>query len=84
MMERYLTKDLCVPKHRIQRLFGSKEHASSDNYHIPTHINIIQTFVDLMNNTKIQNGDNIFFSGHGSGYSTAGYCANANDSIEAL
>ncbi|KAK0227275.1 caspase domain-containing protein [Armillaria nabsnona] len=85
-MERYLTEDLCMPKHRIQRLFGSKEHASSDNYHIPTRVNIIQTLVGLMNNAEIQNGDNIiiYFSGHGSGYSTAGYCSNANDSIEAL
>ncbi|KAK0443303.1 hypothetical protein EV421DRAFT_1903784 [Armillaria borealis] len=63
MIERYLTEDLCVPKHRIQRLLGSKEHASSDNYHIPTRVNIIQTLV---------------------GYSTAGYCANPIDSIEAV
>ncbi len=85
-MERYLTEALCMPKHRIQRLFGSKEHASSDNYHIPTRVNIIQTLVGLMNNQEIQNGDNIiiYFSGHGSGYSTAGYCSNMNDSIEAL
>ncbi|PBK65058.1 hypothetical protein ARMSODRAFT_443062 [Armillaria solidipes] len=86
MMERYLTEDLCVPKHRIQRLLGSKEHASSDNYHLPTRVNIIQTLVGLITNSEIQNGDNIiiYFSGHGSGYSTAGYCANAGDSIEAL
>ncbi|KAK0443305.1 hypothetical protein EV421DRAFT_1680687, partial [Armillaria borealis] len=86
MIERYLTEDLCVPKHRIQRLLGSKEHASSDNYHNPTRVNIIQTLVGLMNNAEIQKGDNIiiYFSGHGSGYSTAGYCANAMDSIEAL
>ncbi|KAK0227259.1 caspase domain-containing protein [Armillaria nabsnona] len=85
-MERYLTEDLCVPKHRIQRLFGSKEHASSDNHHVPTRVNIIQTLIGLMNNAEIQNGDNIviYFCGHGSGYSTAGYCSNANDSIEAL
>ncbi len=86
MMERYLTEDLGLPKHRIQRLFGSKEHASSDNYHIPTRVNIVQTLIGLMNNAEIQNGDNIiiYFSGHGSGYSTVGYCSNANDSIEAL
>ncbi|PBK82978.1 hypothetical protein ARMGADRAFT_1019381 [Armillaria gallica] len=85
-MERYLTEDLGVPKHRIQHLFGSKEHASSDNYHIPTRVNIVQTLIGLMNNAEIRNGDNIiiYFSGHGSGYSTAGYCSNANDSIEAL
>ncbi|KAK0227261.1 hypothetical protein EDD85DRAFT_753015, partial [Armillaria nabsnona] len=85
-MERYLTEDLGVPKHRIQRLLGSKEHASSDNYHIPTRVNIVQTLVGLMNNAEIQNGDNIiiYFSGHGSGYSTVRYCSSANDSIEAL
>ncbi|KAK0227216.1 hypothetical protein EDD85DRAFT_974671, partial [Armillaria nabsnona] len=86
MMERYLTEDLGMPKHRIQHLFGSKEHASSNNYHIPTRVNIVQTLIDLMNNAEIRNGDNIiiYFSGHGSGYSTAGYCSNTNDSIEAL
>ncbi|PBK82714.1 hypothetical protein ARMGADRAFT_946027, partial [Armillaria gallica] len=76
MMEKYLTKDLCMPKHRIQCLLGSKKHVSSDNYHIPTCVNVIQTL----------NEDNIivYFSGHGLGYSTVGYCVNANDSIEAL
>ncbi len=59
MMERYLTEDLGVLKHRIQRLSGSKEHISSDNYHIPTCVNIIQTLIGLMNNPKIQNGQNI-------------------------
>ncbi|PBK83576.1 hypothetical protein ARMGADRAFT_1136818 [Armillaria gallica] len=86
MVERYLTEDVGMPKHRIQCLFDSKEHASSDNYHIPTRVNIIQTLIGLMNNAEIQNGDNIiiYFSGHRSGYSTAGYCSNMNDSIEAL
>ncbi|PBK85219.1 hypothetical protein ARMGADRAFT_1087675 [Armillaria gallica] len=86
MMERYLTEDLSVPKHGIQSLLGSKEHASSDNCHIPTRVNIIQTLVSLMDNAEIQNGDKviIYFSGHGSGYSTTGYCTNANDSIETL
>ncbi|PBK82715.1 hypothetical protein ARMGADRAFT_1140550 [Armillaria gallica] len=67
-------------------LFGSKEHTSSDNYHIPTLVNIIQALVGLMNNAEIQNGDNIiiYFSGHRLGYSTTGYCSNTNDSIEAL
>ncbi|KAK0470738.1 caspase domain-containing protein [Armillaria novae-zelandiae] len=86
MMEQYLTEHLSLPKHRIQRLLGSNEHTSSDNYHIPTRVNIIQTLVGLMNNAEIQYGDNIiiYFAGHGSGYSTAGYCSNPMDSIEAL
>ncbi len=86
MMERHLTKDLSVPKHEIQSLLGSKEHTSLDKCHIPTPVNIIQTLVGLIDNAEIQNGDNviIYFSGHGTGYSTMGYCANVNDSIEAL
>ncbi|KAK0186894.1 peptidase C14, caspase domain-containing protein, partial [Armillaria mellea] len=86
MVERYLTEDLSVPKHRIQRLLGSNEHTSLDSYHIPTRVNIIQTLLGLINNAEIQKGDNIiiYFSGHGSRYSTAGYCANTNDSIESL
>ncbi|KAK0470735.1 caspase domain-containing protein [Armillaria novae-zelandiae] len=86
MMERYLTEDLSVPKHRIRRLLGSKENIPSDNYHIPTRINIIQALVALMNNAEIQYGDNIiiYFAGHGSGYSTAGYCSSPMDSIEAI
>ncbi|KAK0473814.1 caspase domain-containing protein [Armillaria luteobubalina] len=86
MIERYLTEDLSVPKHRIQCLLGSNEHISSSNYHIPTRVNIIQTLIGLMNNAEIQTGDNIiiYFAGHGSGYSTAGYCSNAMDSIESL
>ena len=58
-MERYLTEDLGMLKHRIQRLLGSKEHVLSDNYHIPTCVNTIQTLIGLMNNPKIQNGQNI-------------------------
>ncbi|KAK0217306.1 hypothetical protein IW262DRAFT_1239260, partial [Armillaria fumosa] len=86
LMERYLTEDLSVPKHWIQCLLGSKEHVSSNNYHIPTRVNIIQMLVGLMNNAEIQNVDNIiiYFAGHGSRYSMAGYCSNPMDSIEAL
>ncbi|KAK0471439.1 hypothetical protein IW261DRAFT_1511601 [Armillaria novae-zelandiae] len=86
LLERYLTEDLSVPKHRIQCLLGSTEHVSSHNYHIPTRVNIIQTLIGLMDNAEIETGDNIiiYFAGHGSGYSTAGYCANPVDSIEAI
>ncbi|KAK0476221.1 hypothetical protein EDD18DRAFT_1216283, partial [Armillaria luteobubalina] len=86
LMERYLTEDISVPKHRIQSLLGSNERVSSSNYHIPTRVNIIQTLVGLMNNAEIQSGDNIiiYFAGYGSAYSTAGYCSNPMDSIEAL
>ncbi|KAK0186415.1 caspase domain-containing protein [Armillaria mellea] len=74
LVEEYLKKDLGVPQEQIQLLLGS-EHAPTTDPFFPTRVNIIKTLLDLVGNPLIRNGDNIiiYFSGHGSSYSSSDY-----------
>ncbi|PBL04310.1 hypothetical protein ARMGADRAFT_1004895 [Armillaria gallica] len=69
-MEQYLTEDLGVPRNRIQRLLGSKEHTSPGDLIYPSRAHIIDTLVSIIHNSEILYGDNIiiYYSGHGSYY----------------
>ncbi|KAK0470400.1 peptidase C14, caspase domain-containing protein, partial [Desarmillaria tabescens] len=70
LMEKYLTKDLGVPKEHIEVLIGPKEHASTRDQKYPTYANIISALLGLINDSEIAYGDNIviYFAGHGSYY----------------
>ncbi|KAK0213817.1 caspase domain-containing protein [Armillaria fumosa] len=74
LVEEYLKLDLGVPQEQIRLLLGS-EHASTTDPSFPTRVNIVKTLLDLVSNPLIRNGDNIiiYFSGHGSSYSSSDY-----------
>ncbi|SJL17892.1 uncharacterized protein ARMOST_21459 [Armillaria ostoyae] len=69
-MEKYLTKDLGVPRSRIQLLVGSNEHTSPEDPMNPSRAHIISALLSLISNPEIAYGDNIiiYYSGHGSYY----------------
>ncbi|KAK0227287.1 hypothetical protein EDD85DRAFT_756573, partial [Armillaria nabsnona] len=70
LMNEFLTKELGVPKDRIQCLLGPTERGSYNNSLIPSRINIVNTLLSLTTNSKIAYGDNIiiYFSGYRSTY----------------
>ncbi|KAK0431410.1 peptidase C14, caspase domain-containing protein [Armillaria borealis] len=72
LMEKYLTEDLGVPNNHIQLLLGSEEHTSPDDPMNPSRANIISALLSLATNAEIKDGDIIiiYFSGHGSSYSS--------------
>ncbi|PBK65035.1 hypothetical protein ARMSODRAFT_917952 [Armillaria solidipes] len=72
LMKEYLTEDLGVPNNHIQLLLGSEEHSSPDDPMKPSRANIIDALLSLATNTEIKDGDIIiiYFSGHGSSYSS--------------
>ncbi|KAK0227262.1 hypothetical protein EDD85DRAFT_750788, partial [Armillaria nabsnona] len=78
LMTEFLTKNLGVPKHRTQCLFGFSRHKSCRDSLIPSRVNIVNTLLSLTTNSEIACGDNIviYFSGHGSTY----YCDEYYDS----
>ncbi|SJL08892.1 uncharacterized protein ARMOST_12264 [Armillaria ostoyae] len=83
LVEEYLKQDLGVPQEQIQLLLGS-EHASTTDPSFPTRANIVKTLLDLVSNPLIRNGDNIiiYFSGHGSSYSSGDYFDSSDETDE--
>ncbi|SJL16870.1 uncharacterized protein ARMOST_20400 [Armillaria ostoyae] len=82
LVEKYLREDIGIPQERIQLLLGSQD-VSSEDPSFPSHTNIVNTLLSLVDNPQIEVGDNIiiYFSGHGSGYSPKDYhFGNAEDS----
>ncbi|KAK0215154.1 caspase domain-containing protein [Armillaria fumosa] len=74
LMEKYLKEEIGVPGERIQLLLGSQD-TSSEDPSFPSHTNIVETLLSLVNNPQIEVGDNIviYFSGHGTSYSPIEY-----------
>ncbi|KAK0439132.1 caspase domain-containing protein [Armillaria borealis] len=83
LVEEYLKQDLGVPQEQIQLLLGS-EHASTTDPSLPTRVNIVKTLLGLVSNPLICNGDNIiiYFSGHGSSYSSGDYFDSSDETDE--
>ncbi|SJL17914.1 uncharacterized protein ARMOST_21484 [Armillaria ostoyae] len=70
LMEKYLTKDLGMPRSRIQLFVGSNEHTSPEDPMNPSRSHIISALLSIITNPEITFGDNIiiYYSGHGSCY----------------
>ncbi|KAK0217294.1 hypothetical protein IW262DRAFT_1320023, partial [Armillaria fumosa] len=99
-MDKFLTKDLGVPKDHIQLLLSPIPIPSPDlsdtsktierDVTSATRENIITTLLGLSTNPHIEHGDNIiiYFSGHGSSYALSDFDKSgdisAEGSIEAL
>ncbi|KAK0227197.1 hypothetical protein EDD85DRAFT_743641, partial [Armillaria nabsnona] len=68
-VKKSLIKDVRMPEKRIECLLGS-ENPTPGGSLTPTHANIVDTLHGLIDNPKIERGDNIiiYYAGHGSSY----------------
>ncbi len=82
VMKELLTEKFGVPDDRVQCLLGSNNPTSGSPM-TPSRANIVNVLYSLIDNVKIQRGDNIiiYYAGHGSSYDATG---SYSDPIQAM